>query len=291
MSRWLFVVACWLCVGSLEAAEAQLRFVTCPVYRDTDAGRKSGCWLATDPAAGERYDVSRAPTKPDWNHAVLVEGVVGAVQDNACGARVLDPVRVSVLADGCTRHMLPAEGYPGRRFKLPVRNVQPLSVVREAPAKPYGRKTFYLFYDFDSDFGVYQLDDYFLDQAASYTEGTRAREVVVTGYAATVPAWVSGRELAEKPEMARRRAESVAESLRRLSTREYRIVVRWRTGAQPVGVEDADGLGEASRRRVEVEVRPWSRECPTLRDVGQQPVPVDVNAGHGRDRGATSHVK
>jgi outer membrane protein OmpA-like peptidoglycan-associated protein len=256
VSRWGFVAACLLCVGSLEAAEVQLRFVTCPVYRDTDAGRKSGCWLATDPASGERYDVSRAPTKPDWNHAVLVEGVVSVDQDNACGARVLDPVRVSVLADGCTRHMLPAEGYPGRRFKLPVRNVQPLSVVREAPPEPYARKTFYLFYDFDSDFGVYQLDDYFLDRAASYIEGTGAREVVVTGYAATLPARVSGRVLAEKAEISRRRAESVAESLRRLSTRRYRIVVRWKTGAEPLAVEDADGLGEPSRRRVEIEVRP-----------------------------------
>lgn len=242
--------------GSSLAGELQQRFIACPVYRDTDAGRKSGCWLATDEAAGERYDVSRAPTKPDWNHAVLVEGVVSAHQDNACGARVLDPVRVSVLPEGCTRHMLPAEGYPGRKFVLPVRNIQPLSVPRQAPAKPFVPKTFYLFYDFNSDFVVYQLDDYFLDRAASYIEGTAAREVVVTGYAATLPSVVSGRTIAEKAGVARQRAESVAESLRRLSTRRYNIVVRWKTGAEPVSVDDADGLAEPSRRRVEIDVRP-----------------------------------
>jgi hypothetical protein len=186
----------------------------------------------------------------------LVEGAVAARQDNACGAPVLEPVRVSVLSDGCTRHMLPAEGYPGRKFELPVRNVQPLSVAREAPPKPFTRKTFYLFYDYDSAFGVYQLDDYFLDRAASYIEGIRARRVVVTGYAAASPTVVSGRTIAEKTAIARERAETVAESLRRLSTRRYDIVVKWRTAAGPVDVDDADGLEEPSRRRVEIDVWP-----------------------------------
>jgi outer membrane protein OmpA-like peptidoglycan-associated protein len=254
--RWTPTVLSLILVVSAEAAEVQQRFVACPVYRDTDAGRKSGCWLATDPASDLRYDVSLAPTKPDWNHAVLVEGVASAENGTACGAPVLNPVRVSVLPDRCTRHMLPAEGFPGRKFKLPARNIQPLSAPREVPPRPFQRRTFYLFYDFNSDFGVYQLDDYFLDRAASYIDGTTAREVVVTGFAATSPSQVSGRPIAEKADIARMRAESVAESLRRLSTRSYHIVVNWKYAAQPVAVDDADGLVEPSRRRVEIEVRP-----------------------------------
>ena len=65
------------CMMSTACAAAELvRFVACPVYRDTDAGKKSGCWLADDPATGRRYDVSQSPTKPDWNFEVLVEGRV-----------------------------------------------------------------------------------------------------------------------------------------------------------------------------------------------------------------------
>jgi outer membrane protein OmpA-like peptidoglycan-associated protein len=254
--RWSAVGLSLVLIASVDAAEVQQRFVTCPVYRDTDAGRKSGCWLATDPVSGLRYDVSLAPTKPDWNHAVLVEGLISADPGQACGAPVLNPVRVSVLPDGCTRHMLPAEGFPGRKYKLPPRNVQPLSVPREPPAKPFMPKTFYLFYDFNSDFGIYQLDDYFLDRAANYIDGTAAHEVVVTGFAATSPSQVSGRTLAENPDIARQRSQSVAESLRRLSTRPYHIVVKWKKAANPIPVDDADGLVEPSRRRVEIEVRP-----------------------------------
>src|SRR5690606_1416098 len=45
-----------------EDTGAELRFVTCPIYRNTDAGRKSGCWLADSPEDGQRYDVTRSPT-------------------------------------------------------------------------------------------------------------------------------------------------------------------------------------------------------------------------------------
>jgi len=118
-----------------NAAPNELRFVTCPIYRDTDAGRKSGCWLADDPATSIRYDVSSAPSKPDWNYAVLVEGIVAATSplQDTCGGLVLDPVRTSILPERCPRHMLPAEGFRGRPFSLPVRNVAPASVVRPVP--------------------------------------------------------------------------------------------------------------------------------------------------------------
>ena len=58
--------------AQVEAQAAELRFITCPVYRDADAGKKSGCWLADNHEDGRRYDVSPSPIKPDWNYAVLV---------------------------------------------------------------------------------------------------------------------------------------------------------------------------------------------------------------------------
>jgi hypothetical protein len=85
-----------------------VRFVTCPIYRDTDSGKKSGCWLADQHESGRRFDVSRAPSKPDWNHEVLVEGRVAGGTPGNCGGEVVDPVRTSILPGVCTRHMLPA---------------------------------------------------------------------------------------------------------------------------------------------------------------------------------------
>jgi outer membrane protein OmpA-like peptidoglycan-associated protein len=249
------VLVAALALASTVAWSEELRFIACPVYRDTDAGRKSGCWLADEGASGRRFDVSLAPTKPDWNHEILVEGTVAAVQDNACGGIVLNPIRVSVLPGSCTRHMLPAEGLPGRKFVLPARNIQPLAEPRVVPPPPYTNRTFYLFYDFDRSFLVYQLDDYLLDQAVTYLRAAQPRKVVVTGYAATQAAEVSGRRIAERPEIARARAGSIAESLRRLGIPADRIEVRWRANAQPVDVPDADGVREASRRRVEIEAR------------------------------------
>jgi hypothetical protein len=239
---------------ALLAAE-ELRFISCPIYRDADAGRKSGCWLTDHAPSGVRYDISKAPTKPDWNYAVLVEGNVSTAQDNACGGVVLDPVRVSVLADACTRHMLPAEGFPGRRFVLPMRNVRPLTEVRPTPPKPWSDRVFSLVFDYNRSFAVYQLDDYLLDQAITWIRAVKPRQVIITGFAATTPAEVSSHTLAEGPEVAGARAEFAAESLRRLGVDPAIIVVRTQLAAKPSPVEGADGLVEPSRRRVDIDVR------------------------------------
>jgi hypothetical protein len=236
-------------------ADEPLRFIACPVYRDVDAGRKSGCWLAEDPATGVRYDVSPSPTKPDWNHEILVEGLTASAQDNACGGVVLDPVRVSILPGACTRHSIPAEGYPGRRFVLPARNVRPMSEARKTPPQPWTDRSFHLQFEWDRSFGVYQLDDYLLDQAITYIRAVKPRAVIVTGYAATQSAQVSGRRIAERPQVARERAEMVGESLRRLGVPAAILTVRWHDNAQPAPIDAADGLPEASRRRVDIDVR------------------------------------
>jgi outer membrane protein OmpA-like peptidoglycan-associated protein len=230
-----------------------VRFVTCPIYRDTDAGRKSGCWLADDPATGARYDVSRAVSKPDWNDAILVEGRISAGADNPCGGVVLDPVRTSILSQQhCTRRMLPAEGFPGRRFVLGKRVVKPLSVPRTPPPPPYRDHTFRLFFDFDRDFLIYEYDDYLLDHAITWIRAAKPRAITVTGYAAVSAPDASGQRISESPEIARARATRAAEALVRLGVDPHIITTRWSTDPRPVADPAADGLIEPSKRRVDI---------------------------------------
>lgn len=254
--RAAVVLATMAVAGAAQAAEdaRELRFVTCPIYRDVDAGRKSGCWLAEDPATGQRYDVGLAPTKPDWNKAVLVEGRPSSAND-VCGGAVLDAVRVSVLPTACARFMLPAEGWPGRKFQLPVRNVAPAAAPRPAPPGPYEDRTFHLVFDFDKSFVVYQLDDYLLDQAITWIRAAKPRRIVVTGWAATQAVEVSGVRLAETPDIARVRAQMTADALVRLGVAREQLDVRWSGDAQPVAADGADGLTEPSRRRVDIAVQ------------------------------------
>lgn len=239
-------------VGAQAGAQETVRFITCPVYRDADSGKKSGCWLADDRDSGRRYDVSLSPSKPDWNHEALIEGRVTSGGTDRCGGVVLDAVRTSILPGECVRHMLPAEGFPGRKYVLPPRNIKPLSVPRAVPPGPYTPRTFHLFYDFDQAFLIYQYDDYLLDEAITWLRAARPRAIVVTGYAAAVPTIVSGRSLAEDSTIARTRAERVAEALVRLGVDRKRITVATRLDPAPVDVPEADGLAEASRRRVDM---------------------------------------
>jgi hypothetical protein len=247
---WTFAFVALGLVSPAEAAEP-VRFVACPVYRDTDAGLKSGCWLATDPATGTQWDVTMSPYKPDWNFAVLVEGVAADEGAQPCGGSTLEPVRTSRLEMPCTRHMLPAEGLPGRKFALPARNIRPLASPPPLPPGPYDDRTFTLFFELDRSFVVYQYGDYLLDQAAHWIGGAKPTRLVVTGYAGTEPALVSGTTIAERPEVATERAETVALSLSRLFP-ELPIETRAVVGAEANGHADADGIPWQSQRRVEI---------------------------------------
>lgn len=245
-----------LALTSPLAAQAQqtgdlVRFIACPVYRDVDAGRKSGCWLADDLQGGVRYDVSNSPYKPDWNYEILVEGRVSAEPGTACGATVLDAVRTSRLDTPCTRHLIPAEGYEGRRFVLPRRNIDPLFVPRKVPDGPYGERVFPVYFEFNRDFIIYQYDDWLIDTAATWIRAAKPKKLVVTGFAATDPVTLSGRTIAERPEVARERAETIAETMRRLLPG-MEVETRWKTGARPIDDPEADGIPSQSQRRAEI---------------------------------------
>ena len=231
---------------------ARVQFIGCPIYRDADSGKKSGCWLSEDPATGTRYDVSLSPYKPDWNYAVLVEGRVSAAPPTPCGSPVLDAVRTSRLYDTpCVRHMLPAEGFAGRRFVLPKRNITPSSVKQPVPAGPYGERTFTTYFEWGNDFLVYQYSDYLIEQATNWILAAKPKKLVITGFAATQPETISGKAMAEPASLAAQRAETIAETMRRLIPGMV-VEVAADTSGSETQDKDADTLPAQSRRRVEI---------------------------------------
>lgn len=233
-------------------APAAVSFVACPVYRDTDAGVKSGCWLANDPASGTRYDVSLGRTKPQIGREVLVEGVATRSSD-VCGGVVLDPVRVSVLENHCKGFIIPAEGYPSRRFVPPPELMQPTDVPRPRPLPPYQSREFVIEFDMHSDFLAYQYSEVILEHVFQYILASKPKQVKVTGFAVSRPIEVSGQRLAEDPSLAERRALMVTEALRRLGVAPSILKAEWNADPQPAPGAPA-GLEEASKRRVTIAV-------------------------------------
>ena len=241
------------CFAADVPATRSLSFISCPVYRDTNQGRKSGCWLADDRESGVRYDVGLGRAKPQIGREVLVEGVVSAAPD-ACGGIVLAPVHTAVLTTSCPPVMLPPEAFTGRTFHISPQSVlPPIDVERPTPPPPYTSREWLIEFNFQSDFLLYQYSEVILDAAARYIKASGARTILVTGYSATQGFEVSGRTLAEAPGLAKSRAESVALALRRLGVDPSRMKVSWR--GKPDAVETDDGLAEPSKRRVLIQAQ------------------------------------
>lgn len=248
-----FGMAFMALAGGATASAETLSVVSCPVYRDTDNGRKSGCWLVTDLATGVQYDISSARTKPLFNHQALVEGLVAKEQTNRCGAVILDPVSQSVLDTPCKSIMLPGEGYPGVVAVLPSEIIMPVKVPRKLPEAPFTRQRFEVLFNFDSDFIVYQGADVMVERAALYATTSKARQVTVIGTADAQSAKVSGTHMAEQPNVALKRAEMIAEALRRLGVAPASI--RLQQDLEPAALAGVE-LPMASRRRATIEVTP-----------------------------------
>ena len=243
-----------LLTGAQDTQQA-VRFIACPVYRDTDNGRKSGCWLTSDPATGLRYDVTAAPTKPDWNHAILVEGSVAADAGDPCGGTVIEPARVSVLEAPCTRHLIKAEGYKGRKFALPARNVRPLYDKRELPRKPFVEGRFTIPFDYRSSFITYQIADYYLDATINYALDVQPARIEIAGVAQVVPDTVSGQRIVEEATLARTRAEVVRKALIMRGIAPERVAIVERLSG-PFVAAAFDGLSWPEARRVDVRIVP-----------------------------------
>jgi outer membrane protein OmpA-like peptidoglycan-associated protein len=237
----------------LFAFAQTVTFVACPIYRDTDAGRKSGCWLADDPRTGARYDVSDALVKPLLGREVLVEGVITQGDANACGGVVMGPVSVSVLNSECKAHLIPAEGHPSRRFVLPAKTLQPINVPRVAPPPPYETREYSIYFELNGDFLLYQHSEVIIDEAVTYIKAARPKRVMVTGYADTQGFDASGQRIRESMDIARARAAMLTEALLRLGVEE-KLIVQRTSGNAPDDELTKQGLKHAAKRRAMLRV-------------------------------------
>jgi len=240
-------------VASAAGAGDIHTFVGCPVYRDTNQGRKSGCWLATENSTGLRFDISQSRTKPQLGRAVLVEGVALETADRPCGAPPLLPVQVSVLPQECARLLIPAEGLPGRPARVDPRKVlPPVDTTQRPPLPPFTSHTWSIEFSYSSDFLEYQYSEVILDEIARFVLAGHPRRVDITGYAITAPLSIDSVILRESPALARERADMVAEALRRLLVPEQLLKIH--TGSNPAPNPSAQ-LSLANRRRVEIHVQ------------------------------------
>jgi hypothetical protein len=233
-------------------------FVACPIVRDTAS---VPCWLAE--YDGELYfltlqaDVS-APVNPPWQgHRVLVEGR-RKEGPRICGGIVLEPVRLSVIPerDASCNTVLPAEDRFNLTFEPPrppgpsggrlAFNTLPMPVAL-AEVKREARD-YTLPYDFN---GMVSFKHPF--QLAPLLEVARAMpasRVEITGHRGAA-LLSDGTVLQERPDIARRRAEQVAELLRGAGLTAPTYEVHWvDEAATPDGVEDFH------QRRVDITIRP-----------------------------------
>jgi len=255
-AAWLLAA---LSAASLAAEEptARRNFVACPIVRDTAS---VPCWLAE--YQGELYfltlqtDVSSPVTPPWLGHRVLVEGTAAPNRPRICGGIVLEPVVLSVLPEldaACNTAVLPAEDRYNLTFEPP-RPPGPSAgrlafagaAAPPRPAEP--PRAFTLRYDFDGLIVFRHAGE--LTSILDSAKARNARVVAITGNRGGV-LLSNGTTLVEKPAMARRRAEQVAELLRGagLTNVEYRV--RWHDEAGA-----ADGDDDAALRLVTVELDP-----------------------------------
>jgi len=252
----LLLLAAW---PALALAQEAVRFIGCPLYRDTDAGRKSGCWLVDDSASGLRFDLQQALTKPQLGRELLVEGVRPpaarrtAQAQRDCGGEVLEQLRVSVLPGHCVSATLPPEGHPGKRFELPGAVMTANHLPQPLPAPPFTTRSFTITFDHGDDYLLYQHAEVLLQEAVRLARLGNARRIQVVGHAATTPQPVSGRLLAEPAALARDRALMAEEALVRLGWPRAQVETRW-SDAPPAPPGTAPLLEPASQRRVTITV-------------------------------------
>ena len=252
------VLLAW--VITLPALAQHVNFVACPVVRDT---KTVPCFLAE--YQGETYflgiqqDITADFYPPQLLHQALVEGAV-AHGPRVCGGIPLKPLHVSVLPEvnrACNT-ILPAEpgidAPPSKRPAGPSTRQAPVSTVAMPPKKPeppFLEREFAIQYDFDSDF-LFARNTRQLTDIAEYARVSKAPKVEVTGYRGST-LLSNGQLLIEKSEVARLRAERVAEVLKGLGTPASEV--RWIS--EPAA---AHGATDYETRRVTVRIVPNSKE-------------------------------
>jgi hypothetical protein len=190
---------------------------------------------------------------PPWlGHRVLVEGVVSD-EPRICGGVVLKPVALSVMQelDASCNTMLPAEDRYDLTFEPPRPpgpsrgrlsfgdpNMKPQA---ESTALPH---TFELQYEFDGK--VMFRHAQALQKILAFVRQSGATRLTITGYRAA-SLLSNGERMLEQREIGQRRAEQIAELLEGAGLTDVRYEMQWKDV-----VSDADGINDATLRRVEV---------------------------------------
>jgi hypothetical protein len=226
-----------------EDTKKTLTFKACPIVRDTST---VPCWLAEH--EGELYylgiqtDLQGSFTPPYLGHQALIEGEV--TDRRICGGVVLEPVRASTLPemDANCSTILPAEDQyqidfnprpPGPsvgRYALP-----PAQRQRRAPAPVVQRQEFQMQFEFDGRVKARNAGD--LNRIFNYVQAAKASKISIVG--AQGGALLSnGQRMDERPELAKARAEEVANLLRQAGLQVRDWSVSWNPPAVPDGRED-----------------------------------------------------
>jgi outer membrane protein OmpA-like peptidoglycan-associated protein len=245
-----YVCAGLLTMGAVAAGQ-QRSFISCPVVRDT---KTVPCYLAEYDGEiyylGIQQDITSDFHPPQLKHEVLVEGTV-APGPRVCGGIPLKPLSISVIKEvnlACNT-LLPAEpgidAPPAKRGPGP--SSRPLELTRAPRPALTGRQEFTVPYSFNDDYLEFGSNRV-VSEAASYAKQSSAGNVKVVGYRAT-SLLSNGQRLTEKPGLAEKRAQNVATLLRGLGV--AAVTVDSKSEAEP-----ADGLADASRRRVSIIVTP-----------------------------------
>jgi hypothetical protein len=261
MSRRIIAAAILATIAACAAqADERRNFVTCPIMRDTAS---VPCWLAE--YQGEVYfltlqtDVTSPVTPPWLGHRVLVEGTLAADKPRICGGIVLEPVVLSVLPelDASCNTILPAEERynltfepprppgpsAGRLAFAPAPSDAPRPAAPSAPPR-----SFTLRYDFDGLVVFRHASE--LTAILDAARARKARTIAITGHRGAV-LLSDGTTLTERPDIARRRAEQIAELLRGAGLTDVDYRVRWND--EPA---TATGEGDASLRTAHIELEP-----------------------------------
>jgi len=257
----IFVAAAALMTAAGAADKpgaAQRNFVSCPIVRDTQT---VPCWLSE--YDGELYylgiqtDVSAEFHPPFLGHKVLVEGVLKD-GPRICGGLVLDPVKVSPLAeaDGSCNTILPAED----RYTVPFAPRPPgpsggrlafdpgPGGARPQPPPLEGPQEFVLYYDFDMLVGGRHAS--VLARILDYATKSAKPRITITGYrGATLLS--DGTTMTESEDLPTLRADEVASLL----TRAGLAARSMRTEASSE-LETPDGDRDWQSRRTVVRVEP-----------------------------------
>jgi outer membrane protein OmpA-like peptidoglycan-associated protein len=245
-------LAYWACLFATAIAVPQERnFVACPIVRDTTT---VPCYLAEYEGKlyflGIQQDITASFHPPQLKHEVLVEGHI-AEGPLVCGGIPLKPLSISVIKEvnpACNT-LLPAE--PDINAPPAARGAGPASRPLTEPASPVesltGRQEFTIRYAFNDDYVEYASIATVL-KAAAYATKIHASSVTVMGYRATT-LLSNGQHLVEKPDLAEKRAQSIATLLRGSGV--TGVTADWKKEPDP-----ADGKTDPSRRRVTITVIP-----------------------------------